>query len=204
MLNIYGDFEPTLHEILDDLMTRINDLNSDYQNQHYESLFEHLNGRIKSQDSMKQKCQKKNLPLTPYSALRENRDSIGIRIVCNFIDDIYTCIDLLEQMSDIQIIKKKDYITNAKSNGYRSYHLILAKTVEKLDVDGNRPGFFYVEVQLRTIAMDTWASLEHEMKYKHNIKNPELIGKELKRVADELASCDVSMQTIRQLIREEN
>lgn len=153
---------------------------------------------------MKQKCQKKNLPLTPYSALRENRDSIGIRIVCNFIDDIYTCIDLLEQMSDIQVIKKKDYITNAKANGYRSYHLILAKTVDGPDVDGNRPGLFYVEVQLRTIAIDTWASLEHEMKYKHNIKNPELIGKELKRVADELASCDVSMQTIRQLIREEN
>lgn len=204
MLNIYGDFEPTLHEILDNLMTRINDLNTDYQNQYHESLFEHLNGRIKSQDSMKQKCQKKNLPLTPYSALRENRDSIGIRIVCNFIDDIYTCIDLLEQMSDIQVIKKKDYITNAKANGYRSYHLILAKTVDEPDVDGNRPGLFYVEVQLRTIAIDTWASLEHEMKYKHNIKNPELIGKELKRVADELASCDVSMQTIRQLIREEN
>ena len=204
MLNIYGDFEPTLHEILDNLMTMINDLNTDYQNQYHESLFEHLNGRIKSQDSMKQKCQKKNLPLTPYSALRENRDSIGIRIVCNFIDDIYTCIDLLEQMSDIQVIKKKDYITNAKANGYRSYHLILAKTVDGPDVDGNRPGLFYVEVQLRTIAIDTWASLEHEMKYKHNIKNPELIGKELKRVADELASCDVSMQTIRQLIREEN
>lgn len=204
MLNIYGDFEPTLHEILDNLMTRINDLNTDYQNQYHESLFEHLNGRIKSQDSMKQKCQKNNLPLTPYSALRENRDSIGIRIVCNFIDDIYTCIDLLEQMSDIQVIKKKDYITNAKANGYRSYHLILAKTVDGPDVDGNRPGLFYVEVQLRTIAIDTWASLEHEMKYKHNIKNPELIGKELKRVADELASCDVSMQTIRQLIREEN
>ena len=204
MLNIYGDFEPTLHEILDNLMTRINDLNTDYQNQYHESLFEHLNGRIKSQDSMKQKCQKKNLPLTPYSALRENRDSIGIRIVCNFIYDIYTCIDLLEQMSDIQVIKKKDYITNAKANGYRSYHLILAKTVDGPDVDGNRPGLFYVEVQLRTIAIDTWASLEHEMKYKHNIKNPELIGKELKRVADELASCDVSMQTIRQLIREEN
>ena len=204
MLNIYGDFEPTLHEILDNLMTRINDLNTDYQNQYHESLFEHLNGRIKSQDSMKQKCQKKNLPLTPYSALRENRDSIGIRIVCNFIDDIYTCIDLLEQMSDIQVIKKKDYITNAKANGYRSYHLILAKTVDGPDVDGNRPGLFYVEVQLRTIAIDTWASLEHEMTYNHNIKNPELIGKELKRVADELASCDVSMQTIRQLIREEN
>lgn len=72
------------------------------------------------------------------------------------------------------------------------------------DIEGNTPGHYFVEVQLRTIAMDTWASLEHEMKYKHKIKNPEMIGKELKRVADELASCDVSMQTLRHLIREED
>lgn len=72
------------------------------------------------------------------------------------------------------------------------------------DIVGNTPGHYYVEIQLRTIAMDTWASLEHEMKYKHQIKNPEMIGKELKRVADELASCDVSMQTLRHLIREED
>lgn len=70
------------------------------------------------------------------------------------------------------------------------------------DVDGQQPGHFYVEIQLRTIAMDSWASLEHELKYKHNIKNPERIGKELKRCADQLASCDVQMQTIRQLIQE--
>lgn len=204
MLNIYGKYEPTLHQILDELTTRFKNLNSAYLTKHHQSLFEHLNGRIKGEKSMEEKCQRKNLPLTAYSALRENRDSIGLRIVCNFIDDIYTCINLIEKMPDLEVIKKKDYITNAKENGYRSYHLILAKTVDQEDVDGNNPGKFYVEVQLRTIAMDTWASLEHEMKYKHNIKNPEMISRELKRVADELASCDVSMQTIRQLIREEN
>lgn len=82
--------------------------------------------------------------------------------------------------------------------------MILDVTVPDGDVDGNTPGHYFVEIQLRTIAMDTWASLKHEMKYKHQIKNPEMIGRELKRVADELASCDVSMQMIRQLIREED
>ena len=204
VLNIYGEYEPTLHQILDEFTKRLLDLIKKYQTTHHEILFEHLNGRIKTQKSMIEKCQRKNLPVTPYSALRQNRDSIGVRIVCNFIDDIYTCIDLIENMSDIDIITKKDYITNAKPNGYRSYHMIISKTIDSQDIDGNFPGHFYIEIQLRTIAMDTWASLEHKMKYKHDIKNPKMISKELKRVADELASCDVSMQTIRQLIREEN
>ena len=169
-----------------------------------DSLYEHLIGRVKRPESMIEKCQRKELPVTPKSALKENRDSVGIRVVCNFIDDIYTCIDLIKEWNDVEIVKQKDYITNAKPNGYRSYHMILDVERPEEDIVGNTPGHYYVEVQLRTIAMDTWASLEHEMKYKHKIKNPEMIGKELKRVADELASCDVSMQTLRHLIREED
>lgn len=202
-MNIYGKYEATLHQILDDLMQRFNQINQDYLAKHQQKLFEHLNGRVKSQDSMIQKCQRKDLPLTAHSALRENRDSIGLRIVCNFIDDIFHCKKLIEDMPDIKIVKEKDYITHAKKNGYRSYHLILMVTVPDEDVDGQKPGHFYVELQLRTIAMDTWAALEHEINYKHEIKNPELIGQELKQVSDELASCDVKMQTIRQLIRED-
>lgn len=203
-MSIYGPYEPTLDEILKELLTRFNNLNQDYQTQHEQRLFEHLIGRVKSEKSMTEKCKRKGLPLTPHSALRENRDSVGLRIVCNFIDDIYTCIDLIEQMPDITIVKKKDYITYAKPNGYRSYHLILNVQVPEEDVDGKKPGNYFVEIQLRTIAMDTWASLEHEMKYKHEIKNEKMIAQELKRVSDELASCDVSMQTIRTMIREDN
>ena len=81
--------------------------------------------------------------------------------------------------------------------------MILAVTVPYEDVLGQLPGTYFVEIQLRTLAMDSWASLEHEMKYKKNIKNPEMISRELKRCADELASCDLSMQTIRNLIKEE-
>lgn len=203
-MNIYGKYAPTLDKLLDQMMTQFEQLNKNYEKGHGERLYEHLRGRVKSEASMEGKCQRKNLPLTPQSALRANRDSVGLRVVCNFIDDIYTCIDFIKQWDNVSVYQEKDYITNAKPNGYRSYHMILDVTVPDEDVDSNIPGHYFVEVQLRTIAMDTWASLEHEMKYKHQIKNPEMIGNELKRVADELASCDVSMQTIRQLIREED
>lgn len=203
-MNIYGKYAPTLDKLLDQMMTQFEQLNKNYEKGHGERLYEHLRGRVKSEASMEGKCKRKDLPLTPQSALRANRDSVGLRVVCSFIDDIYTCIDFIKQWDNVNVYQGKDYITNAKTNGYRSYHMIFDVTVPDEDVDGNIPGHYFVEVQLRTIAMDTWASLEHDMKYKHQIKNPEMIGEELKRVADELASCDVSMQTIRQLIREED
>ena len=103
---------------------------------------------------------------------------------------------LIIQLSQEEI----DYIKHAKPNGYRSYHLILAVKTDFPDVNGNTPGTYYVEIQLRTIAMDTWASLEHKIRYKKDIPSQELISSELKRCADELASCDLSMQTIRSLI----
>ena len=169
-----------------------------------EKAYEHLISRIKAPESMIEKCQRKNLPITTYSALHDIYDAIGIRIICRFINDIYTNLNYLKNLSNVKIIQEKNYIQNVKPNGYRSYHVIIEMNMPYEDVSGNNPGKFYAEIQLRTIAMDSWASLEHEMKYKHNIKNPELIVKELKRCADELAACDISMQTIRNLINEEN
>ncbi|CAH1706324.1 GTP pyrophosphokinase YwaC [Lactobacillus delbrueckii subsp. delbrueckii] len=201
-MSIYGKYADYLPQILDSVLQQIQGIGQEYSAKHGQKLYEYLKGRVKGEESMTQKCERKGLPLTPESALIENRDAIGLRIVCNFIDDIYTCIDLLKKQNNFKIINEKDYITDAKPNGYRSYHLIIEVVTPFEDVHGNKPGTYYVEIQLRTIAMDTWASLEHEMNYKHDIKNPERISKELKRVADELASCDVSMQTIRQLIKE--
>lgn len=203
-MDIYSGYTPVLDSLLNQMLEYFRKENQLHQEKTGDSLYEHLIGRVKRLESMIEKCQRKELPVTPKSALKENRDSVGIRVVCNFIDDIYTCIDLIKEWDDVEIVKQKDYITNAKPNGYRSYHMILDVERPEEDIVGNTPGHYYVEVQLRTIAMDTWASLEHEMKYKHKIKNPEMIGKELKRVADELASCDVSMQTLRHLIREED
>ena len=89
MLNIYGKYAPALDRILNQLLNRFDELNKNYEQVHHERLYEHLRGRVKSEASMEQKCKRKNLPLTPRSALRDNRDSIGLRVICNFIDDIY-------------------------------------------------------------------------------------------------------------------
>lgn len=201
-MTIYGNYESALDNVQQDILDRIKELNQSEIDAGHPKIYEHLISRVKSPDSMVEKCQRKGYPVTTESALRKCKDAIGIRIVCNFIDDIHRCLDLLRTADWCDIVKEKDYITHAKPNGYRSYHIILDVTTPYKDVDGHVPGHYFVEIQLRTIAMDSWASLEHEMKYKHNIQDPERIGKELKRCADQLASCDVEMQTIRQLINE--
>lgn len=202
--DIYGNFKPILNLVLNDLIQQIEEFNIKSLDNTNEKAYEHLISRIKTPESMIEKCQRKNLPITTYSALHDIYDAIGIRIICRFINDIYTNLNYLKNLPNVKIIQEKNYIQNVKPNGYRSYHVIIEMNMPYEDVSGNNPGKFYAEIQLRTIAMDSWASLEHEMKYKHNIKNPELIVKELKRCADELAACDISMQTIRNLINEEN
>ncbi len=166
-------------------------------------VYEHLNFRIKDEESMREKCRRQDLEECPQNALRTIHDAIGFRIVCLFREDVDRCVEFLRNLPGCQVETEKDYIRQAKPNGYRSYHMILLFTAPFEDVDGANPGKFYIEVQLRTIAMDAWAALEHEIKYKHDIKNPELIGRELKRCAEELAACDVSMQTLRNLVNRE-
>lgn len=200
--DIYGKYGVYLPKILEDLSQRIQEANDRVKQETGQKLFEHFNARIKQAASMEEKCQRKNLPRVPESALKEIRDAIGIRIVCGFIEDIYQTIEVIRQLEGCEIVLEKDYIRAAKPNGYRSYHLILEVETPYEDCHGQNPGRYFVEIQLRTIAMDSWASLEHQMKYKHEIKDSKRIVRELKRCADELASCDVTMQTIRNLIRE--
>jgi guanosine 3',5'-bis-pyrophosphate (ppGpp) synthetase, putative len=200
--DIYGKYGAYLPKILEDLSQRIQEANDRVKQETGQKLFEHFNARVKQAASMEEKCQRKNLPRVPVSALKEIRDAIGIRIVCGFIEDIYQTIEVIRQLEGCEIVLEKDYIRAAKPNGYRSYHLILEVETPYEDCHGQNPGRYFVEIQLRTIAMDSWASLEHQMKYKHEIKDSKRIVRELKRCADELASCDVTMQTIRNLIRE--
>lgn len=122
-----------------------------------------------------------------------------MRIICNYIDDVYEVAQMLKGYKDLKVIKEKDYIKNPKENGYRSYHIIFELS---LDLAGEIRQVF-VEIQIRTIAMDFWSSLEHEMKYKKNIKNQEFIAQELKRCANEIATTDLNMQTIKKMIDSE-
>ncbi len=201
-MSIYGAYEAIMIEILARLTEQIAAASQKSKEETGFKLFEHFKARIKAEESMVDKCQRKGLPVTTESALKGIRDSIGLRIICGFVDDIYKLVDIIKGLDGVSVYNEKDFVFQAKPNGYRSYHLILEVETDEADCQGNLPGHYFVEVQLRTLAMDSWASLEHQLKYKHDIKNPERIVKELKRCADELASCDLSMQTIRNLITE--
>lgn len=199
-MSIYGEYESTLQKVMEDIEERLQNYQKLVQFETGDNAYEHLLARIKTDESMREKCRRKGLPENEKSALVDMTDAIGIRVVCSFVDDVFNIVEHIKTFNNCEIVEEKDYIRHAKQNGYRSYHMILAVHTTEKDVLGRVPGIYYVELQIRTIAMDTWAALEHKMKYKKDIPNQELLVAELKRVADELASCDLSMQTIRELI----
>lgn len=200
-MSIYESYYDTMIQVMEHIAHQLEANSRRYETEHGDKLYEHLNYRIKGDESMRDKLAKRGLAPTAYNALRKVKDSIGLRVVCLFIDDVYENVALLKSLPGCSVVQEKDYIKDAKPNGYRSYHMILDVVTDAPDVDDKNPGHYYVEIQLRTIAMDTWAALEHELKYKKNIANPELITQELHRCANELASCDVSMQTLKKIIR---
>ena len=201
--SIYGNFTETLLELKMRLELEILSWNEEAVREEKHKCFEHLTSRLKTEASMREKLARRGLTATTENALYQMKDAIGLRIVTRFVDDIYRVKAKLAALPGVAIDEEKDYIQNVKPSGYRSLHLILRCETETADLYGRVPGLFFAEVQIRTIAMDSWASLEHEMHYKREGENRALIAAELKRCADDLASCDLSMQTIRNLIRKE-
>lgn len=170
--------------------TILKDLIMKFQESVDEKKIAYVSSRIKSPDSMQKKLEKKGVASTSENAVSKVNDAVGARVICSFIDDIYKVSDWLKAQEQIEVIKTKDYIAYPKENGYRSFHMIIR--IKELNLNA--------EIQIRTIALDFWANLEHQMKYKRDIKNEEMIRSELKRCADEIASVDLSMQTIKDLI----
>lgn len=154
----------------------------------------YVKSRIKSPESMMRKLWKKGWKTDADTALKKTNDAVGVRVICSFEEEVYQVAEWLCKRKEIQVIEKKDYIAYPKPNGYRSLHLIVK--VRKGELEG-----MTAEIQLRTIALDFWAVLEHQMKYKQSIAHESIIQNELKRCADEIASVDISMQTIRELLR---
>lgn len=151
-----------------------------------------IKSRIKSPRSIIGKLKRRGFPITLQSMIDNLNDIGGIRVICPFIEDIYTVADMLMRQDDLTLIEKKDYIANPKPNGYRSLHLVIAVPVYFLD--GCEEVF--VEVQLRTVAMDFWASLEHQLRYKQNKDISSRIDIELKACAEVSATLDRRMQKI--------
>lgn len=192
----YKDSIVLLEGAMNEIITRLNTIKKYKEVHNNRDPIEYISSRIKSEESMKEKLERKNLPITLESALTKVYDAVGIRIICSYIDDVYEIVNMLKKYNDLKVIKEKDYIKNPKENGYRSYHIVFQLL---LDIAGEiKPVFF--EIQIRTIAMDFWSNLEHQIKYKKDIKNQEIIVKELKRCADDIATNDINMQTIRKMI----
>lgn len=176
-----------------EVQTKLEVLNTEYSVRSQRNPINNIQTRLKSTSSIIQKMRRVGAELT-VSEIEENLNDIaGIRVVCEYIDDIYTIADALVSQSDITLIRCKDYIKNPKPNGYRSLHLIVSVPVffSKQTKD------MKVEVQIRTIAMDFWASLEHQMKYKKNIEGQDRIVGELKECADSISKIDEKMLSLR-------
>lgn len=178
--------------------TKFNVLNEQFSLQHERNPIESIKSRLKSPESIQEKMVRKNLPMN-ISSIEENlTDVAGVRVICSFIDDIYMLADCLTNQDDVRLIEKKDYIKNPKKNGYRSLHLIIEVPI--FLQSGKK--IMKVEVQLRTIAMEFWANLEHRMRYKKDISEEaaRLTADELNECAEMSALLDLKMQNIRNTI----
>ena len=175
-----------------EVQTKLEILNDEFKYKYERSPIHHIESRMKSPASIVKKLIKKDRPITVDSAKETLNDIAGVRVVCCYIDDVYAVADMLLRQSDIRLVKEQDYIKHPNYNGYRSLHLdieipiYLAERTEKVRA----------EVQIRTVAMDFWASLEHDLRYKSDKNIPKDIQDAMLASAEEIANLDVRMQEI--------
>lgn len=176
-----------------EVRTKLEVLNDELSIRNSRNPIEFIESRIKRPLSIVDKLKRYGEPVNVESIERSLNDVAGIRVICPFIDDIYSVADMLLSQDDITLIKKKDYIENPKPNGYRSLHLILEVPV----FFSNQKKPMRVEVQIRTIAMDFWSSVDHQLKYKHDVPNADELSAQLKECADIISQTDMRMLAIK-------
>lgn len=181
-----------------EVKTKLEILDSEFRTKYSYNPIHHIEDRLKSPQSMFKKIQRLNLPFTVESVKENLLDIAGVRVICNYIEDIYQVADLLTAQDDVVLIKRKDYIANPKANGYRSLHLVIETPVYLSE----KKELVNVEVQIRTIAMDFWASLEHELKYKTDTEVSADLAEQLRMCAETIAQTDLQMQQIYRTLKE--
>lgn len=182
-----------------EIETKFNVLNEEFSLQYDRNPINGMKSRLKNPISMKEKMERKNIPFTIENAEENLNDIAGIRVICSFYDDVYSLAEALLKQDDITLVEMKDYIKNPKPNGYRSLHLIVSVPIflEK------EKRLMKVEIQLRTIAMDFWASLEHQLRYKKDFEFTEEMAQELLNCATLSAELDGRMNKLREKTFEE-
>ena len=175
-----------------EVKTKLDILDDELKIRRKRNPIEYMKSRVKTPGSIMDKLRRRGLEMSVDSAKKNLNDIAGIRVICSFVGDIYDIAEMLKRQDDIILIEEKDYIKNPKPNGYRSLHLVVEVPI--FFSDHAEP--VRVEVQIRTIAMDFWASLEHKLYYKTSGESPVHITNDLKECADVIASTDMRMQDI--------
>lgn len=183
---------------LKEMQTKFEVLDTEFKLKYNRNPISSISTRLKRSESIMEKLTKNNFPISIESIEQNIHDVAGIRVICAYIDDIYKIADALLKQDDVTLIERKDYIKNPKTNGYRSLHIIVSIPVFFEEKKKNMK----VEVQIRTIAMDFWASLEHQLKYKKDIDDEQDVIAELKACADVISETDEKMLKLRQRLEE--
>ncbi len=180
-----------------EIETKLNVLNVEYSLRYDRNPISSIKTRLKSPVSIREKLTRRQIPVTVENIEETLNDVAGVRVVCSFPEDVHTIATALLKQDDVELIEKKDYILNPKPNGYRSLHLIVAVPIYL----AHEKRKMRVEVQLRTIAMDFWASLEHQLRYKKDVNFTDEMAKELKFCADLSAELDRRMDSLRDQVK---
>ena len=176
---------------VDELTLKFENIIKEYRREGIYSPIELVSGRVKRISSILEKCQKKNIDIEDIADKVE--DIAGIRIICQFVEDIHKVVEIIENRTDIKILHSKDYVTNMKPSGYRSYHMIV-----EYDIQTRKgPTPIKVEIQIRTLAMNFWATIEHSLQYKYRQNMPEHIRERLSSASQAIIALDTEMSSIR-------
>ena len=190
--NEFVDLAHLYESAIEVVKTYLGILDSEFSIKYQRNPIHDIKSRLKSAESIINKLAKKDVPLTPENARKNLLDIAGIRVTCYYISDIYVLAEMLSHRDDFIVIKQKDYIKEPKPSGYRSYHMIINVPVYLAAQKRYAP----VEIQIRTIAMDFWASLEHQLRYKTSAAITPEISNELRECAERIAETDIRMQKI--------
>lgn len=199
IMSVYPKIKRDYTAAIRSTTTKLENLDDDFQLRHKYSPIHYIKSRIKTPESILEKLVRRDYDLDVSKIRSQLTDIAGIRVICHYVDDIYTIADLLKNQDDFTLIRESDYITNPKPNGYRSYHMIASVPVFFVEECERVP----VEVQIRTMAMDFWASLEHQLRYKAaGSMIPQYISDELKQCSENIAHSDMQMQKIHNFLED--
>lgn len=192
----WDDFLAPYKQAIDELKVKLKGMRTQFEREQVHSPIEFVTGRVKPIVSILDKAIQKNIPLDKLDT--EMQDIAGLRMMCQFVDDIKKVVELLRKRNDFEIVEERDYISQKKASGYRSYHMVIRYPVQT--INGEKK--ILVEIQIRTLAMNFWATIEHSLNYKYKGDFPEDIQMRLKRAAEAAFSLDEEMSQIRLEIQE--